>query len=248
MEKTNLIRLNHFLSQAGVSSRRTADGFITAGKVSVNGKVVTKLGTKINSEKDTITVDKKKIILEEEKVVYALNKPSGVTSTSADKNAAKTVVQLVPKHPRVFSVGRLDRESEGLLLLTNDGELTNKLTHPSTHVEKVYLVICILPRDFNRNVIERKLEIIRKGVIIDGVKTQPAKVTLSRFIGKKLVELLITIHEGRKRQIRRSLGKIDLEVQILRRIQIGALTLDELRLASGKWVRLTDNQIKKLYN
>jgi len=249
MEKGNIqIRLNHFLALAGVCSRRTADDHIAAGKVTVNGKIVTKLGTKIDGIKDTVTFNNKKITVSEPTVVYALNKPNGVTSTSKDKNAAKTIVQLVPKSPRVFSVGRLDRESEGLILLTNDGELANKLMHPSTHVDKVYKVICILPRDFNRNVIERKLNIVRKGVIIDGVKTQPCKITVIQFIGIKMIELEVTLNEGRKRQIRRSLGKIDLEVQVLRRIQIGGLTLGELHIPTGKWVQLTDDQIKKLYN
>lgn len=245
-KKPNLIRLNHFLSLAGVCSRRAADGHITAGKVIVNGKVVTKLGIKIDSKKDKVEFNKKPVVLPEQTVVYALNKPRGVTSTSSDKNAARTIVQLVPKNPRVFSVGRLDRESEGLILLTNDGDLANKLMHPSTHVNKVYKVICILPRDFNRNIIERKLDIIRYGVLIDGVKTQPAKVTFIKYIGKKLVELEIILLEGRKRQIRRSLGKIGLEVQVLRRIQIGNLTLDELKLDQGKWVQLTEEQIKRL--
>lgn len=244
----NLIRLNHFLSLAGVCSRRAADTHITAGHVAVNGKVIKLLGSKIDDKKDIITFNGKKVEIETKKIVYALNKPRGVTSTSHDKNAAQTVIQLVPKTPRVFSIGRLDRESEGLLLLTNDGDLANKLMHPSTHVKKIYQVICIIPREYERKTIEKRLQHIRRGVTLDGEKTQPAEVTLIGFVGKKHVELQIGITEGKKRQIRRSMGKIELEVQILRRIQIGGLTLDELHIEPGKWVQLTDAQIEKLYN
>ena len=175
-----LMRLQKYMALCGVASRRSAEDMITAGKVCVNGKTVTELGTKIDAETDAVTVNGKAIIPPQKNVYVMLNKPKGYVTTAKDNFNRKTVLDLIPEElGRVFPVGRLDYDSEGLLLLTNDGDLTYRLTHPSHEITKSYLVLVAgVPN-------EEALTALRCGVIIDGRKTLPAKAELKRTEAEK---------------------------------------------------------------
>ena len=226
------IRLNKFLAQSGICSRRAADKLIEEGRVFVNGKIVKELGVKIDPEKDQISLNKKILKPAQEIVYYAINKPVGYTSTSEDKFAAKKVTDLVSKNPRVFAVGRLDKNSEGLMILTNDGELTNRLTHPKFGHEKEYEVVC---RYFNMGKAraEEKILIFKKGIMLSDGRTYPATIS-NIIVEKNIIKFNISIHEGRKRQIRRMCDRIKMEVVSLKRVRIGKLLLDDLKTGSYK--------------
>lgn len=233
------MRINLFLSRAGIASRRGADSLIEEGKVKLNGKILKKPGAPVDPTKDTIEVmqgsDWKKVTDDTEPILYALYKPRGYVTSMKKQGRDPIIKSLIPDSPRVFPVGRLDKESEGLLLLTNDGDFALKMTHPRKHIEKTYLVQCTIPNRFDENVLKSYLGRVAKGVRIDGRKTVRCEIELKRYLRKNLVELEITLREGRNRQIRRMLGTINLEVVRLIRTRIGNLTLDELHLPFGKW-------------
>jgi 23S rRNA pseudouridine2605 synthase len=225
-------RLQKVLARAGVASRRASEELISAGRVSVNGHTA-RLGQRVDSEQDQVSVDGVPIAIRAGLVYYLLNKPRGVVSTASDPQGRPTVTGLVPAEPRVYPVGRLDAESEGLLLLTNDGELTHRLTHPSFGVEKEYLV-SVTGRPSGG-----AIRALRNGVQLDDGMTAPARVSQ--------VEpsmLRITIHEGRKRQVRRMCEAVGHPVDRLVRTRIGPLR--DRSLSPGKWRRLTAPEVRKL--
>jgi pseudouridine synthase len=233
-----LIRLNKFLSQAGIASRREADRLIAEGRVKVNNRVVQKLGFKIDDQTDRIEINSREVNKEQNLIYLMLNKPKGYLVTLKDAFGRPTVMSLLSNlKVRVFPVGRLDYNSEGLLLLTNDGELTFRLTHPRYNIKKTYLVKVKGEPD------SAKLSKLKKGVFLDGKKTAPAKVTLLESNPKRSL-LRIEIHEGRKREVRRMLELIGHRVLKLVRVDFAGLKIGKLK--SGTWRFLRQQEIKKL--
>lgn len=220
------IRLNKYIANAGVCSRRAADKLIDENKVKVNGKVVLEKGTVIDTYKDNVEVNGKKISISEEKVYILLNKPKGYITTAKEQFNRPFVLDLINEKERVYPVGRLDMDTSGLLILTNDGQLTNKITHPKNHIHKTYEAI--LKNELS-NVDMQKLE---KGVDIGGYVTQPAKV---QKLGDKKVR--ITISEGKNRQVRKMFETVNNKVVELKRISIGKLTLENLEVGKFKYVK-----------
>jgi len=218
-------RLQKFLSQAGIASRRHAEELIVSGKVKVNGEIVKVLGTKIDPDKDRVQVSNK-LIKAEQKIYLIMNKPRRFVVTRSDPQMRKTVFSLLPPElkNKVWPVGRLDFQTEGLLVFTNDGELTQTLTHPSKEHEKEYEVI------LDREISEGKLEKIRNGMFLDGKKTAPAK---ARVAGKTIYMI---IHEGWNRQIRKMFSELGYTVRNLKRIRIGKLYLNNLQLGDHRLI------------
>ena len=215
-------RIQKVMARAGIGSRRTCELIIAEGRVTVNGKIAA-LGMKADPNKDRILVDGKPISPGQSLVYIALNKPRGVLSTSATDDYRKTVRDLVPVSERVFPVGRLDVDSEGLILLTNDGDLTNRLTHPRYGHEKEYRVLVARRPD------DEQLAAWRRGVVLsDGYRTAPASVNIESNFGKG-TWLRIIMREGRKRQIRETGSQIGLPVVRIIRIRIGSLRLGSLK-------------------
>ena len=232
------MRLQKYLASCGVSSRRTAEKMITEGRVIVNGNVVTELGTQVNELIDIVLVDGVAVFPESEKHYIAYNKPVGEVTTVRDPEGRPTVLDRFRDYPvRLFPVGRLDYDSEGLLLLTNDGDLMNRLLHPSFEIPKSYLV------RVSNHVTDDEIRILRKGVIIDGRMTSPAMIRLIRS-DMFSTELLITIHEGRNRQVRKMVSAVGHQVVRLKRVQFGPVRLGDL--PSGMWRKLTSDEIAKL--
>jgi pseudouridine synthase len=233
-----IIRLNKFLSQAGVASRREADKLISEGRIGVNNEIVQTLGVKIDDEKDVVTIDGRKIKPKDEFQYLMLNKPPGYLVTLKDPLQRPTVLDLIPDlKSRVFPVGRLDFDSEGLLLLTNDGELANRLLHPRYGIKKVYEVNV-------KNIPERsRLQILEKGIRIDNKKTAPAKVRLLKT-GSKSALVRIELREGRKREVRRMFKAIGHPVRELKRVRFAELSLKNLK--RGQWRHLTPAEVSKL--
>ena len=228
------MRLAKHLAHAGVASRRAAEQLIFHGHVTVGGKVVTDPATDVDGSKP-ITVDGRPVGgTEQERAVYILNKPPGVVSTSHDTHGRKTVVDLVHAERRLYPVGRLDADSTGLILLTDDGELAHRLTHPSFEVPKTYRAVVRNPP-----VREPALRKLREGIELDDGRTSPAKV---RKISSS--ELEITVHEGRKRQIRRMCEAIDHRVESLERVAFGPLRLGNLPIGGHR--RLTPAEVERL--
>ncbi|HEV8601063.1 MAG TPA: pseudouridine synthase [Patescibacteria group bacterium] len=222
-------RLQKFISQAGVASRRRAEELIVQGKVKVNGRVVRELGTKVEPNRDRVEVDGNKI--ETKNFIYlVLNKPRKYVTTRHDPEKRKTVYDLLPAKFRIqlWTVGRLDYHTEGLLLFTNDGDLTQALTHPSNEHEKEYEV------ELDKEISEGKLAKIENGVMLDGKMTAPAK---ARVAGKIVY---VTIHEGWKRQVRRMFSVLGYTVRNLKRIRIGKLKLAGLELGQYKVIDRKD--------
>lgn len=233
------MRLQKYLAQAGVASRRKSEEYITQGRVSVNGQIVTELGTVIAPEKDTILFDKQ-TVKPEKTVVILFYKPPHVMCTNNDPQERVIVADYFKELKlRLYTVGRLDYDSEGLLLVTNDGDLANLLMHPRHEIQKLYYAICrgrVTKEDINQ---------LKAGIMLDGEKTAPAKVALldaDDFQSR----LLVSIHEGRNRQIRRMLDAIGHEVKFLRRDEVGFLTLEDLQ--PGEWRYLSEGEIEKLKN
>lgn len=238
-EKDDLLRV---LTGAGVGSRRKIAAAIMEGRVMVNGKVAKNLRQPVDSRKDQITIDGVEIKLAREQHVYLLlNKPPEVLSTVSDDRGRKTVVDLLPKkyrHLRLYPAGRLDKDTTGLLLMTNDGELTNRLTHPRYRHEKEYLVTLdreITPDEKNR---------LEKGIVLEEGMTAPAKV--SRIKDDQEYTYSLIIHEGRKRQVRRMFETLGCRVFSLRRIRIGRLNLGDLK--EGEVREIQAAEIRKLFN
>lgn len=234
-------RLQKLLARAGYGSRRACEALITAGRVRVNGRVVQELGAKADPARDRIEVDRKPLQLPGETVYLVLHKPRGVVTTARDEWGRRTVLDLIgPLGVRVFPVGRLDKESEGLLFLTNDGELANRLIHPRYSLEKEYFVLVgNAPSD-------EALSRLERGVLIDGRPTAPARVSVATppaVVRPKPGEswLRVVIHEGRKRQVRRMLEAVGSPVRRLVRTRIGPLHLGDL--SPGRWRRLNAQEV-----
>ncbi|WP_410502773.1 pseudouridine synthase [Exiguobacterium acetylicum] len=231
-------RLQKIIAQAGVASRRKAEELITEGRVKVNGKVITELGTKVGARAE-VEVDGVKLEREEH-VYYMLYKPTGVVSTVEDDKGRKTVVDLVPPGHRVFPVGRLDYNTSGLLLMTNDGEFSNLLLHPKYKVPKRYIVkIKGVPEYYHVKGLE-------KGVVLpDGFKTGKARVEMRDIDKKKNTAILeMVIYEGHNRQVRQMVETLGSEVLKLKREQFGFLTL--AGLTSGEWRELSKKEVNQL--
>jgi 23S rRNA pseudouridine2605 synthase len=225
-------RLQKILARAGVGSRRASEALIAAGRVRVNGEVA-RLGDRADADTDRIEVDGAVIGVRAGLVHYLLNKPAGAVTTASDPQGRPTVVGLVPARPRVFPVGRLDADTEGLLLLTNDGELAHRLTHPSFGVDKEYLA------EVEGRPTRGALRRLREGVDLDDGPTAPAKVSV---VGERL--LRITIHEGRNRQVRRMCEAVGHPVRRLVRVRIGPIA--DRRLAPGEWRALERDEVRAL--
>ncbi len=233
------LRLNKFLADAGICSRRKADEHISSGDVYVNGERGT-LGMKIDPEKDDVVFRRTPVRRRPEKLVYyAMYKPKGVVSTAADEKGRTTVTDLVPQQPRVYPVGRLDLTSEGLMLLTNDGELTHQLMHPSFAHEKEYELVVQIPEGISPREVKRRFE---AGLQIEGKLMQADRVAPLRRSPKRadVVTLQMVLHTGYNRQIRRMCEALDLSVVSLRRVRIGKLKLGKLGLKPGEY-----RQVKK---
>ena len=229
------MRLAKFLAHAGVASRRKAEEIIRAGKVTVAGEVVTDPARDVD-ELSQVAVGGRLLTGEEDRLVLMLNKPAGVVSTAKDTHGRKTVLDLVNvRGSRLYPVGRLDADTTGLILLTNDGALANELTHPRFEVPKTYLA-----RVSGGTVGEKALRALREGVELDDGRTSPAKV---RQVDPGVLE--ITIHEGRKRQVRRMIEAIDRRVVELRRVRFGPLTLGDLQ--PGRSRRLNGAEVARLH-
>ena len=235
------IRLQKFMADSGIASRRKCEELILQGKVQVNGKTITELGTKINPEKDVVEFENKIINNENKKYVYILlNKPIGYVTTAKDQFGRDTVLDLVKVKERIVPVGRLDMYTSGALILTNDGDFVNKVTHPSHEINKTYNVTV-------RGIVtDENVKALESGVIIDdNYKTKPAIVKILKIDKeKKISRIQITIHEGKNRQIRKMCKAIDKNVLALHRAKIGELTVKNIPL--GKWKFLNKNEIEKL--
>jgi len=216
------MRINKYLALCGVASRRKVEDFIVNGQVKVNDKLVTNLATDIDIKNDIVTVSGERVKLTEEYVYYMLNKPKGYVCSAEDNRGRKTVLDIVkdPNH-RIFPVGRLDYDSEGMLILTNDGDLTQRLTHPSNEVEKKYIV------KIEGNMVESELAVLRAGVVVDGERFGKCGVVLTNTDGK-ISRLEVTLKEGKNREIRRMFEAIGKNVIFLKRVSIGMLKLGGL--------------------
>ena len=232
-------RLQKVIAQSGYCSRRKAEEFIKQGKVYVNGEKVTELGTKVNANDDIVV--NKVHLSKEENVYFLLNKPRSIICSVKDEHDRKTVVDLIATDKRIYPVGRLDYDTTGVLLLTNDGELANKLMHPSSGIDKVYIakVAGILSGyDIKR---------LRNGVVIDGVKTSRSKVKLKSIDkGKDTCLVEITIHEGKNRQVRKMIEAVGKKVIKLRRERYAFLDLSGLKV--GEYRRLSNKEIAVIHS
>jgi 23S rRNA pseudouridine2605 synthase len=227
-----MIRLQKYLSGAGVCSRRKGEEYIKAGRVKVNGEVVAKQGVSVDPEKDRVEVDGRVVRNNQQMVYIVLNKPAGYI-TSRSHGDRKIVFDLINIKERLNPVGRLDKDSTGLLLLTNDGDLHNRLIHPSFDHEKEYEVEALKP------VSDKSLEILRRGVVIENKKTRPAKIARTAESSFKII-----LKEGRKRQIRRMVEKVDNRVVRLHRIRISTLLIGKLKM--GQWRHLFPDEVAAL--
>jgi 23S rRNA pseudouridine2605 synthase len=225
-------RLQKVMARAGLGSRRACEELIAAGRVAVNGEVAN-LGRRVDPDADRLEVDGVPVSVRPGRVYYLLNKPAGVVTTAADPEGRRTVVDLLPAEPRVFPVGRLDAATEGLLLLTNDGELAQHLTHPRYGVEKEYLA------DVEGRPTPAAARRLRQGVELEDGPTAPAKVAIVPPSG-----LRITIHEGRNRQVRRMCEAVGLPVRRLIRTRIGPVA--DRRLRPGQWRPLSNEEVRAL--
>lgn len=232
-------RLQKVISNAGICSRREAEKLILEGKVEVNYNTVKTLGTKVSGN-DIIFVNGEEI-LREEKVYYLLNKPRGIISSSKDDKNRKTVVDLIDTNKRIFPVGRLDYDTSGIILLTNDGELTNMLIHPSKNIDKIYLA------KVEGLVTKQELKKLENGIIIDGKKTKRAKAKLKRYDKKTNSSYVyLTISEGKNHQVKNMFKAIGHEVKKLKRETFAFLDLTGLKV--GEYRQLSVKEVKKLYN
>lgn len=230
------MRLQKYLAICNVASRRASEEIILSGRVKVNGTIITELGTKV-SDGDEVKVDGEIVHMENKKIYIMLNKPVGYVTTVSDDQGRPTVMELVSGDikKRLYPVGRLDFNTEGLLLLTNDGDFTYRITHPKHKLDKTYEVWVTGKAETNA------LKKLESGIIIDGRKTAPAKVDVIES-SKGSAVLSVTIHEGRNRQVRKMCQAVGFKVMGLRRVSEGGLVLGNLPL--GKWRHLNDNEVK----
>lgn len=229
-----MIRLQKYISNSGVTSRRKSEELISQGRVKVNGIVAT-LGCSVDETTDIVEIDSKVISREENKVYIMLNKPTGYLSSVTDDRGRKTVVDLIDIKERIFPVGRLDYDTEGLLLLTNDGEFTYKITHPKFEITKTYVAT------LNKKVNSKDLECLLKGVKIEDYIAKAKEISL---INEEKNEVLITISQGKNRQVRKMFEKIGYKVVTLKRISIGKLMLGTLK--TGEWKTLSLKELDRL--
>ena len=234
-----MIRLQKYLAHAGIGSLRTCEHLITEGKVKVNGDVVTQMGVQIDPEKDVILFKGRPVAAEQKKVTVLLNKPEGYVTTAKDQFGRPSVLDLVDMpEVRLYPIGRLDYQTSGMLLLTNDGDLTNGLTHPRHHVAKTYEAL------LQGEIKGEDLERLRRGVVLDdGYRTKPAKVRLLGLAGHNS-RVEITIFEGKNHQVRRMAKAVHHPVLRLQRVRIGEIGLGNLK--EGSWRKLTEKEIRML--
>ena len=232
-------RLQKYLAECGIASRRKCEEYIIQGKVQVNGKTITELGVKVNTEKDKITFEGKNVKQEERKVYILLNKPIGYVTTSDEQFGRDKVLDLVKVRERVVPVGRLDMYTSGALIFTNDGDFVYKVTHPKHEITKTYTVTV-------KGIIKNEeVEQLRKGVKIDNYTTRPAKVKILKTDEEKDISRLeITIHEGKNRQVRRMCESVGRRVIALHRSKIGNIGVKDIEL--GKWRYLKDFEVNTL--
>ncbi len=232
-------RLQKYLANSGVASRRKCEDLILQGKIEVNGKVVTELGTKVNPERDIVKFNGKEVKQVEKMVYILLNKPIGYVTTADDQFGRETVLDLVKVKERIVPVGRLDMYTSGALILTNDGDFVYKVTHPKHEIEKTYTVTV-------KGIVQNsEVEQLRKGVKIDDYTTKPAKVKILKTdIEKDISRLEITIHEGKNRQVRKMCEAVDRKVLALHRSKIGSIGVKDIEL--GRWRFLKESEIQKL--
>ena len=232
-------RLQKVIAASGVASRRKAEELIKEGKVKINGKVVTELGTKVDN-KDTIEVDNK-IIEKELKEYYLLNKPRGVITSTTDDKGRKTVVDLIDTESRIYPVGRLDYDTTGALLLTNDGEFANILTHPKNNIEKVYLA------KLNGIITGVQINKLKDGVMLDDVLVKPSRVKLKKVNQENNTSMVeITIHEGKNHEVKRLFQSVGFLVDKLTRERIAIFNLEGLK--SGEYRKLTPKEVQIIYS
>ena len=232
------VRLQKYLADCGIASRRKCEQYIQQGKVQVNGKVVTELGTKINPKKDKVKFENREITENRKMVYILLNKPIGYVTTADDQFNRDTVLDLVKVKERIVPVGRLDMYTSGALILTNDGDFVYKVTHPKHEIEKTYTVTLkgIIQND--------EVEKLRKGVQIEDYTTKPAKVKILKTDKEKNISRLeIIIHEGKNRQVRKMCEAIGKKVLALHRSKIGKIGVKDLKL--GEWRYLTEKEIQQ---
>ena len=233
------MRLNRYLAACGLTSRRGAEALITAGRVRVNGEVITDLATFVEPGRDRVEVDGVEAIPEDELVYLLLHKPVGFITTVSDPHRRPTIMSLVPPRPRLFPVGRLDLDTSGALLLTNDGPLAHRLLHPRYKVDKEYLVLAEGP------VGDEALESLRRGILLEGElrPTAPARVEVTGSHGGR-TQLTLVIREGRKRQVRNMMAAVGHRVVELKRLRFGPITLGDL--PEGTHRLLTPDEVKAL--
>lgn len=221
------MRLNKFLSMAGIASRRKCDELIREGRVSVNQKVITEMGFDVNEKKDVIFFDGKKVESPSSFVYFKMNKPKGYICSASDEHGRKTIFDLIDVPQRLFSIGRLDYDTEGLIILTNDGEFANKIAHPNFHIEKEYHVTV------EGEVVESEMAVLRKGVVVDGNRMPKSKVKWLSY-EKGFTKLSVVIDEGQNRQVRRMFEAIGKSIRLLKRVRIGQVTLGGLKRGAIK--------------
>jgi pseudouridine synthase len=233
-------RLQKYIARCGVASRRKAEELILNGDVKVNGLIIKELGSKINPEKDAVTVYDKKIYEKDEHIYIKLYKPEGYVTTVKDQFNRKTVLDLINIKERIYPIGRLDYNTSGLLLLTDDGDLANRLMHPKYHIYKTY------EADIRGSISRDSINKLKSGVIIDGYKTAPAKVKLlnQKETRQNISSVQISIYEGKNRQVRKMFEAVGHNVIKLKRISFGEINLVDLK--SGQWKYLTEDEIKFL--
>lgn len=237
--KDNKIRLQKYLSECSVASRRKAEELIEQGKVRINGRVA-QIGAKVDPKRDKVTVSGKTVVANTEKMYIMLHKPRGYVTTTKDELDRRCVTDLVKDAGvKLFPVGRLDKNSEGLLFMTNDGNFANNLTHPSAQVNKTYRVTV------KGDAVDEKIVKLREGIEFDGRKTLPCDVFVAERKTDRTV-LIFVIHEGRNRQIRKMCEAVDLEVMRLKRTEIAGVKLG--MLPQGKWRELNEREMRRLTN
>lgn len=229
------MRLNKFLSSCGLASRRKCEEFISAGRVTVNGKLVDSLGFSVDEKKDVVEVDGKILSLPTQFVYLKMNKPKGYACTASDEKGRKTIFDLVDSDVRLFNVGRLDYDTEGLIFLTNDGDFANLVTHPKFHFEKEYQVTV------EGELKESELAVLRRGVVENGKRMPEAKVKFLEYDGK-FSKVSVVIDEGQNHQVRRMFDAIGHEIKLLKRVRIGQVRLGGLY--RGKTKPLTEEEIE----
>ncbi len=234
-----MLRLQKYLAWCGIASRRKCEELIHEGRISVNGRMVTEMGTRVNPGKDQVLMDGRPVNPPKRFVYYALNKPAGVLVTASDSHGLPIALDLMKGvKERIFTIGRLDLETEGLLLLTNDGELANRIMHPSFHLEKEYVVTVHKP------VNDHDLRWLRKGIMVDGKVTQPAEIQMTHM-KHGFVSYKVILREGRKRQIRLMFKAVGHPVTALKRVAIGPIRLGMLPLGQFRPLSLKEVRLLK---